>query len=90
MLGTWRPGVIHCHVYIVWCLSVRFDACSGAFECCTMQKLHAFTCQAVCFPGIAGKASPQQIRKAHASDKPCFWMHLVNSFERFFFTQAAS
>ncbi len=86
VLGKWRPGVVHCHDYIVWCISVRFNACRGAFECFSMQKLDAFTCQAVCFARYSwqGQANPQPTQgKAHASDKHCF-MHLVKHLEIFF------
>ena len=71
--------MVHCHVYIVWCISVRFDAFS-AFQCKSWMHSHA---RPYVLPGIAGKASPQQIQKAHASDKHSL-THLVNSFELFF------
>ena len=39
MLGTWRPGVVHCHDYI-----------GGAFQCVLMHavvRLSAFQCKIV-------------------------------------------
>ena len=61
----------------------------SAVQCKSWMHSHARPCV---LPGIAGKASPQQIQKAHASDKPLCFTHLVTSdfFGPFFFPKGPS